>query len=326
MTISDVKFTALRNQGHTGTLDDMTNAWLAASGGQGSTQTDLWLSMLEVQTGQQGHVEDLWDVFLDARTSGNSIEEMEYEFWANGGTVVADSTPPTAPVLAAPTNVTHDGMDIALTPATDNVAVTGYRAYRQIGGAGGFTFWRVLDAQEISDNEFRPRGLSETTQYDFYVTAVDAAANEGPQSNTVGDTTEAQGAPPVEEWTRNYTITAGDNGSLVGYIASTFGTSVPEPANMDNGSRIRWIVTRPSNNRLVLRVDVPAPDDDFTIKQITITGELNGGQGSVVRLRSARASYTAEGGPTQEWEWDIGVNDLLVTGREYAVEIIGDVT
>ncbi|HJT29277.1 MAG TPA: hypothetical protein VJ784_17830 [Pyrinomonadaceae bacterium] len=95
-----------------------------------------------------------------------------------GPTPVGDTTPPTAPTnLTATFNATTNAIDLSWTAATDNVAVTGYRIYRDGGAA---------PINTVNGTTFSDAGLSGTHSYG--VTAIDAAGNESGLSNTASAT------------------------------------------------------------------------------------------------------------------------------------------
>ena len=89
-----------------------------------------------------------------------------------------DTTPPTAPTgLTATFNSATNAIDLSWTAATDNVAVTGYRIYRD----GGPTPVATVNATTFSD-----AGVVGTHSYQ--VTAIDAAGNESVLSNIASAT------------------------------------------------------------------------------------------------------------------------------------------
>ncbi len=112
-----------------------------------------------------------------------------YNIEAGGPTPVGDTTPPTAPTgLTATFNSTSNAIDLSWTAATDNVAVTGYRIYRD----GGLTPVNTVNGTTFSD-----AGLSGTHSYG--VTAIDAAGNESGLSNIASATVVVSGdvTPPT---------------------------------------------------------------------------------------------------------------------------------
>jgi hypothetical protein len=89
-----------------------------------------------------------------------------------------DTTPPTAPTnLTATFNSTTNAIDLSWTAATDNVAVTGYRIYRDGG---------PLPINTVNGTTFSDAGQSGTHSYG--VTAIDAAGNESALSNIASAT------------------------------------------------------------------------------------------------------------------------------------------
>jgi uncharacterized delta-60 repeat protein len=88
-------------------------------------------------------------------------------------TTPSDTTPPAAPTgLTATFNSTTNAIDLSWTAATDNVAVTGYRVYRDGG---------PLPIDTVNGTAFSDAGQSGTHSYG--VTALDAAGNESAPSN-----------------------------------------------------------------------------------------------------------------------------------------------
>jgi uncharacterized delta-60 repeat protein len=93
-------------------------------------------------------------------------------------TPTTDTTPPTAPTgLTATFNATTNAIDLSWTAATDNVAVTGYRIFRDGG---------PLPITTVNGTTFSDAGLSGTHSYQ--VTAIDAAGNESAPSNIASAT------------------------------------------------------------------------------------------------------------------------------------------
>jgi len=95
---------------------------------------------------------------------------------SGAGTV--DTTPPSAPTGLMVTDVTATSAALTWNPATDNVAVIGYRVY--LGGS------KVADATSTSATL---TGLTPGTAYSATVTAMDAAGNESAASSAKTFTT-----------------------------------------------------------------------------------------------------------------------------------------
>ncbi|HYV10418.1 MAG TPA: hypothetical protein VE980_05970 [Pyrinomonadaceae bacterium] len=95
-----------------------------------------------------------------------------------GPTPVGDTTPPTAPTgLTATFNSITNAIDLSWTAATDNVAVTGYRIYRDGGTAP------IITVNGTTFSDAAPLGT-----HSYAVTAIDAAGNESGLSNTASAT------------------------------------------------------------------------------------------------------------------------------------------
>jgi hypothetical protein len=80
-TLADAKFDALRDQGFTGTLSDMTLQWLQANGATSGSITDAWLEVLP-GTGQRN---DRWYTVLGGMGYTGSLNDREFAFWVDGG-------------------------------------------------------------------------------------------------------------------------------------------------------------------------------------------------------------------------------------------------
>jgi len=95
----------------------------------------------------------------------------------------ADTTPPSAPTNLTSSNVTQTTIDLSWLASTDNVGVVEYSVYQNgtvlgtVTGTGG----------QIT-------GLDSGTNYQYYVTASDAAGNESSASNTISVTTQSGGS------------------------------------------------------------------------------------------------------------------------------------
>ena len=89
-----------------------------------------------------------------------------------------DTTPPAAPTgLTATFNTTTSAIDLSWTAATDNVAVTGYRVFRD-GGPVPIT---TVNGTTFSD-------AAQSGTHSYAVTAIDAAGNESSLSNIASAT------------------------------------------------------------------------------------------------------------------------------------------
>ncbi|HEX6044158.1 MAG TPA: hypothetical protein VFZ22_06685 [Pyrinomonadaceae bacterium] len=110
--------------------------------------------------------------------------------YSNEVAPVTDTAPPAAPTgLTATFNAGANAIDLSWTAATDNVAVTGYRIYRD-GGSVPLT--------TVNGTTFSDAGVAGTHSYG--VTAIDAAGNESGLSNIASATATVIGGdvtPPT---------------------------------------------------------------------------------------------------------------------------------
>ena len=121
-----------------------------------------------------------------------------------------DTQNPTAPALSS-TGQTDTTVDLSWSGATDNVAVTGYKVFRNSN----------LEATLGNVNTYQVAGLAANTGYSFTVSALDAAGNESEQSTSVSvttDTTTGGGSSGSSVWTES-----GSTASYTGEVA--IGTS-----------------------------------------------------------------------------------------------------
>ncbi|HJP95099.1 MAG TPA: hypothetical protein VJ875_24270 [Pyrinomonadaceae bacterium] len=123
-----------------------------------------------------------------------------------------DTTPPTAPTgLTATFNSTTNAIDLSWTAATDNVAVTGYRIFRDGG---------PLPITTVNGTTFSDAGPSGTHSYG--VTAIDAAGNESSLSN-IASATAAGGdmTPPTAPTALTATANLATSSIELSWTAST---------------------------------------------------------------------------------------------------------
>ena len=133
-------------------------------------------------------------------------------FGLDGSSGGGDTSPPSVPSNLAVTGVTGSSASLSWSASTDNVAVAGYRVYRngaQVGTATGTTFTDT--------------GLTAATQYTYMVAAYDAAGNVSAQSSTVTATTSSGGGggagcvaaySVTNQWSTGFTanVTVTNNG------------------------------------------------------------------------------------------------------------------
>lgn len=82
-TVTDLKFTALRGLGYTGSISDMTLQWLQANGATSPAMADAWLEFLAavLLTAATGNRVDDWYAYLGAQGHTGSVSDRELQFW-----------------------------------------------------------------------------------------------------------------------------------------------------------------------------------------------------------------------------------------------------
>ena len=123
-------------------------------------------------------------------------------------TGLPDTEAPTAPANLVASNITTSSIDLTWNASTDNVGVVGYYVYQ--GGV------QVSDVTSSTSTTIS--GLSESTQYSFYVTAYDAAGNESSQSNTVTPSTTGTCVETTfceHDFEENFGCWSGENGASI---------------------------------------------------------------------------------------------------------------
>jgi chitodextrinase len=113
-----------------------------------------------------------------------------------------DTTPPSVPADLSATATSASRVDLAWTASSDNVAVTGYRVYRD------GVFLGTADVAAYADTTVSP-----ATTYAYTVSAYDAAGNESAQSLPVMVTTPA--SPPPDTTAPSVSMTEPAAGATV---------------------------------------------------------------------------------------------------------------
>jgi chitodextrinase len=106
---------------------------------------------------------------------GASTPEEEVARPSPAATQGADTTAPSTPSGLSASAVSASQINLSWSPSTDNVAVTGYRVYRNAG----------LLATLGNVTAYQNTGLSAATTYSYTVQALDAAGNASAQSTAV---------------------------------------------------------------------------------------------------------------------------------------------
>lgn len=109
--------------------------------------------------------------------SFTNIYAVEGQFQINA-TVGADATAPSTPIGLIATAVSTSQIDLSWTASTDNVAVTGYKIYRD-----------TVYVATVAGTTYSDIGLLSATNYSYTVSAIDATLNESAQSASASATT-----------------------------------------------------------------------------------------------------------------------------------------
>jgi len=109
-------------------------------------------------------------------------------------TAAGDDVPPSVPTNLVATGFSMTQIDLTWTASTDNVAVTGYKIYRN----GSYL-------TSVAGTSYSNISLSANTTFTYTVSAYDAASNESGQSNSSTATTwiliYQEGFPDISNWT-----------------------------------------------------------------------------------------------------------------------------
>src|SRR5206468_1529295 len=100
------------------------------------------------------------------------------------GTAQADTTPPSVPTGLTATAISSSQIALVWSPSTDNIAVSGYKVFRN--GA--------LSGTVSSTTGYQDAGLSPATTYAYAVAAFDAAGNTSAPSSPASATTMPAGS------------------------------------------------------------------------------------------------------------------------------------
>ncbi len=157
------------------------------------------------------------------RSSDNSAQTLTQI----GGTyTITDQTAPTVPTGLTVSSHSVNSIGLSWTASTDNVAVTGYKIYRngtQIGTS--------------ATNSFTSTGLSPNTSYTYTISAYDAVPNNSAQSVGVVGTTDPDTTAPTVPGTPTQTSRTMTS-MVIGWTSSTDNVAVTGYKIYRNGTQI----------------------------------------------------------------------------------------
>ena len=146
------------------------NGVLVASLGSSTTYQDIGLAASTTYTYRVRAVDMAGNVSAQSAAASATTQ------------AVPDLSPPTVPTGFTATTISSSRIDLSWTASTDNIAVIGYRIYRN--GV-------LLATASGSATSYQSTGLSPGTMYAYYVDAIDGAGNASPPSAIASATTLA---------------------------------------------------------------------------------------------------------------------------------------
>ena len=148
---------------------------------------------------------------VSANSFGATATSSDQTFTTFSG--LPDTTPPSTPTNLAATPTSGSETNLSWTASTDNVAVTGYKIFRDGSQVGTTT----------SGNTYNDLGLSPSTLHSYWVASYDAAGNV---STTSGTTVGVTLAGPDQYGTTWHDLKIGAGGLISGIAIAPDGTKV----------------------------------------------------------------------------------------------------
>jgi hypothetical protein len=135
----------------------------------------------------ENHTDQWGQRLLDAWTASGKAAPVEMEYWQSAA--APDNIAPSTPTNLVATAPKSNTVNLTWTPSTDNVAVAGYRVYRN------GTLLATVPLAAYTDLT-----VAANTSYSYHVIAFDGAGNSSAQSNTATVTTPAKGKKKEAWW------------------------------------------------------------------------------------------------------------------------------
>ncbi len=124
-----------------------------------------------------------------------------------------DKTPPTTPAGVSATPFSDTLMNLAWTPSSDNVAVSGYEIYRGTSPAS------ITPYSTSTVNSFLDLSVAPSKTYYYQIDAYDTSGNHSPRSTVITATTNADTTPPTAPG--NVTVVTQPGAAVISWTAST---------------------------------------------------------------------------------------------------------
>jgi fibronectin type 3 domain-containing protein len=197
---------------------------------------------------------------VDAAGNESALSNTASATVVEGG---GDVTPPTAPAgLTANANLATKTIELSWTASTDDVAVTGYRVFRDNA---------TTPIATVTGTTFNDSGLLGTHVYT--VAAIDAAGNQSAMSNSATATITI----PEGSTIANLTV----NPTTVTAPASAIGTVTLNGAAPAGGVTVTLRSSDTGKATVPPSVTVPEGAKSATFTITTLTGRLGGGRNTV---------------------------------------------
>ncbi|MEE9445170.1 MAG: hypothetical protein V3V19_05850, partial [Cocleimonas sp.] len=239
--------------------------------------------------------------------SGAPLLHIEYTAGNGGG----DTQAPTVPASLRKVTATTSSVAIRWNASSDNVAVTGYRVYRngtQIGTVTGTSF---------SDNS-----VIAATTYAYTVRAFDAANNVSPVSNSLSVTTPNAAdtqAPTVPANLQR--VSAVHNRAVIRWTASTDNVAVTGYRIYRNGTQIGTGTTTTFSDTTVL----PTTTYSYTVRAFDAANNISSISSALSVVTPAAPDTQAPTAPTGlvknkvkaesvSMKWNTSTDNVAVTG------------
>jgi len=198
----------------------------------------------------------------------------------------ADTTAPSTPTGLTANAVSASQINLSWSPATDNVAVTGYRVRRD--GTLLITLGNVTTFQDT--------GLTAATTYSYTVRALDAAGNVSAISSPAGATTQAAPDTTAPSTPTGLTATAASSSQInLSWTAATDNVGVTGYNVYRGGTLIATTgaVTTFQNTGLA-----PSTTYSYTVRALDAAGNLSSPSSSASATTQAPPDTTAPSTPT----------------------------